>query len=244
MSDVVLHLGDCLEYMRSMPDGSVDAVITDIPYGDINHIDRLHERAKYANGPIRNLHKGLADDITFSLDELLPEFDRIARQWVIVFAGDKSGQIRTYFSNRDCMTRMGVWVKTNPTPLHGQYIWLSSLEMLTIARKHHAIFNGWCDSPVWQYPTESDLQHPTQKPLKLMKSIIVNCTQTIGIIFDPFMGSGTTGVACVQLGRRFIGCEIDPGYFAIAQKRIAQAQLQPALFQVDAPKPTQDEMEL
>jgi site-specific DNA-methyltransferase (adenine-specific) len=61
-------------------------------------------------------------------------------------------------------------------------------------------------------------------------------TQPGETIFDPFMGSGTTGVACMQLGRNFIGCEIDPGYFAIAQKRISDAAAQPALFHLDVPK--------
>jgi DNA modification methylase len=79
-------------------------------------------------------------------------------------------------------------------------------------------------------------KHPSQKPIRLLKDIIVNNTVPGDTIFDPFMGSGTTGVAAVQLGRNFIGCEIDPDYFAIAKKRIAEAQLQPALFQVDAPK--------
>jgi DNA modification methylase len=71
--------------------------------------------------------------------------------------------------------------------------------------------------------------HPHEKPVSLVRQLIdklpVECT-----IFDPFMGSGTTGVACVQLGRNFIGCEIDPKYFAIAEKRIKQAQLQEPLF--------------
>jgi DNA modification methylase len=69
-----------------------------------------------------------------------------------------------------------------------------------------------------------NLFHPHQKPLPLMKYLIERCNaQTI---FDPFMGSGTTGVACMQLGRNFIGCEIDPTYFAIAEKRIRSAQAQ------------------
>jgi site-specific DNA-methyltransferase (adenine-specific) len=68
--------------------------------------------------------------------------------------------------------------------------------------------------------------HPSQKPARLMRKLLEFISNPGDIIFDPFMGSGTTGVACVQTGRRFIGCEIDPGYFAIAEKRIKQAQLQ------------------
>lgn len=71
--------------------------------------------------------------------------------------------------------------------------------------------------------------HPTQKPLKVMRYIIENFTKIGDTIFDPFMGSGTTGVACIQTGRRFIGCEISAEYFAIAEKRIKSAVFQPSL---------------
>jgi site-specific DNA-methyltransferase (adenine-specific) len=71
-----------------------------------------------------------------------------------------------------------------------------------------------------------DNGHPTPKPLKLMLWLVGNCSKVGDLILDPFMGSGTTGVACVQTGRNFIGIEIDPGYFSIAEKRIKEAQMQ------------------
>lgn len=72
--------------------------------------------------------------------------------------------------------------------------------------------------------------HPTQKPVALMRWVLDKLNVPQGAtVFDPFMGSGTTGVACVQTGRNFIGCEIDAGYFEIARKRIESAQMQPAL---------------
>lgn len=75
--------------------------------------------------------------------------------------------------------------------------------------------------------------HPTQKPLRVMKWVIQNYTREGDTILDPFMGSGTTGVACAQLNRNFIGIEINPSYFEIAQRRIAEAQAQLMLnFQV------------
>jgi DNA modification methylase len=74
------------------------------------------------------------------------------------------------------------------------------------------------------------VNHPTQKPLKVMRYIIENFTREGDTVFDPFMGSGTTGVACVQLNRNFIGCEISPEYFGIAEKRIRQADSTPSLF--------------
>ena len=69
-------------------------------------------------------------------------------------------------------------------------------------------------------------QHPTQKPVRLLERIIALVTQPGDTIIDPFMGSGTTGVACVQTGRNFIGIEIDEGYFKIAEKRIKDAEMQ------------------
>jgi DNA modification methylase len=87
-------------------------------------------------------------------------------------------------------------------------------------RKFAYMWNGM----IKQKPEER--YHPTQKPLALMLWVLENYTNEGNTIFDPFMGSGTTGVACVQTGRNFIGCEIDPGYFEIAKKRIEAAQLQ------------------
>jgi hypothetical protein len=75
--------------------------------------------------------------------------------------------------------------------------------------------------------------HPTQKPLDLLRALL-EMLPPGATVFDPFMGSGTTGVACVRTGRNFIGCEIDPTYYAIAQRRIAEAQLQPPLFPHEA----------
>ena len=72
-------------------------------------------------------------------------------------------------------------------------------------------------------------EHPTVKPLSLMRKYVQVLAPVGGVVFDPFMGSGTTGVAALQLGRRFIGCELDPGYFAIAQRRIENAAAQPLL---------------
>ena len=72
-------------------------------------------------------------------------------------------------------------------------------------------------------------QHPTQKPLSLIKKLVCEFTNEGDTILDPFMGSGTTGVACVQTGRNFIGIEIDPTYFAIAERRIKEAEAQPRL---------------
>ena len=93
----------------------------------------------------------------------------------------------------------------------------------------------WGD--VWRFDIERGSSHPTQKPVALMRHIIKASSRNSSTILDPFMGSGTTGVACVKLGRRFIGIEIDEGYFDIACKRIEEAYRQPDMF-IERPAPS------
>ena len=81
-----------------------------------------------------------------------------------------------------------------------------------------------------QFARDEYFDHPTQKPVSLMKEMLFKFTEPHQTIYDPFMGSGTTGVACMQTGRNFIGCELEPKYYSIAEKRIKSAALQPSLF--------------
>ncbi|MHB8484081.1 MAG: DNA-methyltransferase [Nitrospiria bacterium] len=90
--------------------------------------------------------------------------------------------------------------------------------------------HSWPDkrpTDVVQAPRTGNVEHPTEKPVYLMEQIV---KWTAGVVFDPFMGSGTTGVACMNLGRKFIGIEIEPKYFDIACERISQAQKQLRMF--------------
>ena len=87
-------------------------------------------------------------------------------------------------------------------------------------------------------------EHPTQKPLPLIQWCIERLPETAQTILDPFMGSGTTGVACAKLGRKFIGIELEPKYFDIACRRIEDAYKQPDLFTAPPEKPKQEAMEL
>lgn len=83
-------------------------------------------------------------------------------------------------------------------------------------------------------------EHPSQKPIRLLRTLCGDFTEHGSTILDPFMGSGTTGVACAKLGRRFIGIELEPRYFDIACKRIDDAYRQPRLFKDEPPKPKQE----
>jgi DNA modification methylase len=190
MSDkptITLHNCDCLDFMRTMPDKSVDLCLTDPPYGlDI------------ANNPFRQAHEKSNWDESPCSDEQLAEMIRVSKEQV-VWGGN-------YF-NLPPTQCFFVWDKLQPEDFSS-----AMCEMAWVSRQSPAkMFKKW----VVNYKKF----HPTQKPDDLM----VWCLERFPdsqTIFDPFMGSGTTGVACKLLRRNFIGCEIDKKYFDLAQRRI------------------------
>jgi len=213
----ILLLGDCLEQMAGLPDSSVDMVLADIPYGEIN---------KHAGKPggIRNLHRGVADVVTFSLAPFVAELVRLCSGSFYIFCGtEQVSTLRSLFVQHGLTTRLGIWEKNNPSPLHGDKFWLSSIETCVFSRKPKATFNEWCKSSVWRHPTQPGKLHPTMKPVGLMERLILASSNPGDIILDPTMGSGTTGVAAIKTGRQFIGIERDPDYFDVASRRIAEA---------------------
>jgi DNA modification methylase len=114
---------DCIEFMKSMTDDMVDLTLTDIPYGEVNRAD---------NG-LRSLDKGLADVMQFDLTEFLNEVYRTTKGTVIIFCGkEQLSPIHKFFSEKQARhlgtVRQLVWEKTNPSPMNGQYIYLSGIE--------------------------------------------------------------------------------------------------------------------
>jgi len=214
-----LHHGDCLEVMAGIPDGSVDMILADIPYGEVNR----------ASGGLRNLDKGAADIVTFPLAAAVDECVRLATGSIYIFCGiEQVSEIRARLVSRGVSTRLGIWEKTNPSPMNGQRMWLSSVECCVVGRKANATFNEHCKSSVWRHATAQGKLHPTMKPVGLMERLILASTNPGDTVLDFTMGSGTTGVACANTGRQFIGIERDDKYFAIASERIAAAQLREA----------------
>ncbi len=204
MLNIELHNMDCLEFMRTMPDKSVDAVITDPPYGiNINKSHRLSTSRGFV---------GETWDEKPASNDQIEGILRVSHNQVI-FGGN-------YFQLPPTKCFL-IWDKQNDGRDFAdiEMAWTSYDSVARIFRKRPMNMDG-------------GKVHPTQKPSALLRWILLNYTIPGSTIFDPFMGSGTTGVACVQTGRNFIGCEIDPDYFAIAEKRIRDAQQQPNLFEV------------
>jgi DNA modification methylase len=216
---VELYLGDCREILPTL--GPVDAVITDPPYG-ISHSSNYG--ASWENTQIQN------DGDTSVRDEVLRDFENVA-----AFGTWKTPPIERTKGSL-------VWDKG---PAFGmgdlKFPWKGSWELIYIRGN---IWRGARDEGVLkghiQVSWESHGRgHPHQKPVSLCEAIIQKLPFGCSIL-DPFMGSGTTGVAAVKLGRKFIGVEIEPKYFDIARTRIALALAQPDLF-IEKPTPAKQE---
>ena len=221
MTDVKLYLGDCLEVMRGFPDKSVDAVITDPPYGMNLDTDfsKMVNRNNFKGLSAGNIYSNvIGDNRQFDPSEILKMADT-----VVLFGYD-------YFSNKlpDNSTVL-VWDKRLTES--ADKCFGSPFELLWINKKTRKRFYRvrWYGLFGTEKQDIKKRVHPTQKPIELMVKIIEDFTHEGDTILDPFMGSGTTGVACVQTGRNFIGIEISEEYFRIAEKRIAEAQKQPRL---------------
>ncbi len=206
MSNVTLYQGDCLEILPTL--GKVDAVVTDPPYG-VGFVNGYYDAGKW----VTRFHgvKIAGDDRPF---DPAPFLDY--RHVVMFGANNFSSKLPdsrgwVFWDKKPGMKKMDqgdgemIWTNKDKSIRRVVYLWNGLQRDGELGQVHY---------------------HPTQKPVELMKWLIENYAKDADTILDPFMGSGTTGVAAVQLQRNFIGIEIDPGYFAIAKKRIELAQAQ------------------
>ena len=118
---------DCMEFMKSMSQNSVDMTLTDIPYNELN---------KISSGGLREFNKGKADDITFDLFDFLEEVDRITKGTITIFCGiEQMSGIFKFFKDKGYPTRQLIWEKINPMPMNGKSVYLSALENAVWVKK-------------------------------------------------------------------------------------------------------------
>lgn len=210
---ITLMLGDCLEKMKELPDKSVDCVITDPPYGIGESLGKNITRENLAKP---NDYGYKTWDVTKPSGEYFKEIMRVSRNQII-FGGN-------YF-NLPPSSCWLVWDKENGNNDFAdcELAWTSFNTAVRLFRYR------WAGMLQGNMRHKEKRTHPTQKPVSLMKWIVQNYTKSNDLVLDPFMGSGTTGVACVQLKRRFIGIEKDEDYFHIAEKRITEWEKQERL---------------
>lgn len=217
MSDYRLYLGDYQnfsDYMGNLE--RVDALITDPPYGMGNNTDSTRfTGGKRLRGQGINDWPAIAgDNVDFDPTPLL------GFPAVILWGSNH------YAAKLPVGTTL-VWIKKNAS-LFGTF--LSDAE-IGWQKGGHGVFCHFKQFPHASRISENDgkVAHPNQKPISLMEWCVLRATNPGDTVFDPFMGSGTIGVACMRLGRNYVGCEIEPRYFEVAERRINAASLQPTL---------------
>jgi len=213
---IELKCGDCLELMKDIPDKSVDLIIIDPPYS-----------TPVITGFGRKQVKNVAD---LSIQEaymkvLKQEFERILKlnSPVFIFCDDKyfSSIYRVFYNWKN--VQMLVWDKGRigmGKPFRKRH------ELLLYANRETIDYNR--SERISHYPTilnykvvpENEKLHPAQKPKELLQDLILGFSKEKDVVLDCFMGSGSTGVACIKTNRKFIGLELDEKYFNIAKERL------------------------
>ena len=217
--NINLFNGDCLEVMKGIPDGSVDLVLTDPPY-NIARDNNFHTMGR-AGIDFGEWDKGF--DLFSYIDEVYRVLDRNGS--FIVFNDWKNlGDIVKHAEKLGFVTKdMLRLEKTNPMPRNRDRRYITDYECAIwfTMPKAKWIFNRQDDKyqrPKFVHSIDKGL-HPTQKSLKLMEELVKIHSNENQVVVDCFMGSGTTGLACKKLNRKFIGIELDETYFNIAKER-------------------------
>ena len=236
-----LKCGDCLELMKNIPDGSIDMILCDLPYGTT--------ACKW--------------DSVIPFEPLWDQYKRIIKEdgCIALFAQCPFDKVLGY-SNIDMLKYEWIIEKTKATGhLNSKKMPMKAHESVLIFYKNLPLYNpqfteghkpvhfytkhttdGRCyrktktgisgggstkrfprDVVKFKWDTQKSALHPTQKPVALLEYLVKTYTNKGDLVLDNCMGSGSTGVACVNTGRKFIGMELDPGYFEIAEKRINEA---------------------
>lgn len=221
-----IYCMDCIEGMKMIPDGSVDLIVTDPPYnigksggGDFGYKNRAY-------------HDEIADFSFGIQNDYLEEMCRVMKK-INIYIWCNKEQFRQYidfFCDKGAMLSLLCWHKTNPIPQCANK-WLGDTEYCLHFREHGVRINGsYHEKRTW-FVTNANKKdkekygHPTIKPFEIIKNLVSNSSCDGDLVLDPFIGSGTTAVACKQLGRNYIGFEKDDKHFHTAVKRVNEYQL-------------------
>lgn len=224
--------GDCYEKLKEIPDKSIDLIVIDPPYLITTTGGGIYKQKD--KGYVKQL-----DLIKDGIDEsVLEDLCRVLKK-INIYIWCSKKQIYSllrFFKAKKCNYDLLVWHKSNPLPAcNNKY--LTDTEYLLFFRETGVKIFGSFKTKFTYYITTLNTkdkklwQHPTIKPLEIIKNLIINSSNEGDTVLDCFMGSGTTGVACKQLNRNFIGIEIDEKYYNIAKERIENANSNTSIMQ-------------
>jgi site-specific DNA-methyltransferase (adenine-specific) len=235
IGDATLIHGDCREFLADLPACfRVDAVITDPPYSANTH--KMAKTNQGAGHGRKLVSFDALDDNDFR--DVTNRCLNVPTGWVVMTCDYRHAAL-LYAAPE--FVRLGVWVKPNPMPQISADRPGQGFEAVAIlhAGERPKVWNRGGGAGVWTFPVTNGAEVPTQKPLALASAFVADFTQPGETVCDPFAGSGTTGVACLLTGRKFLGIEASLTHFDVAARRLEAAHAQPRLFEEPPPKPVQ-----
>lgn len=223
-----IYCADCYDAIKKIPDKSVDCIYTDIPYeyvdGGCSSSEMALRMRKIQKVELYNEGIDLRKGIDYSI---FYEFVRVLKK-INIFIWCSKEQIfpilEWFVKNTDCTYNILTWNKTNPSPMcNGN--WLPDIEYCLYFNKKSKLNDGYELKSKWYVSQKNKKDkdhyiHPTIKPLPLVERHLLHTTQPNDIVLDTFMGSGTTAVACKNIGRNFIGFELSEKWHKIACDRL------------------------
>jgi len=241
IGDAILYLGDCLDRMKEIPDGSVDMILADIPYGTTRNkwdsiipLGPMWEQLKRVIKPNGAIVMTASQPFTSALGTSNLEMLRYSWVWQKTAATGHLNAKRMPMKNHEDIlvfyTKQPTYNPQNLIPYNKKVRRGSNGDCYGSSGKKN--FQEFTNYPrtIQEFKSVGRTVHPTQKPVELMEYLIKTYTNEGETVLDFAMGSGTTGVACVNTGRNFIGIELDPTYFDISCRRIEYAQRQESMF--------------
>jgi DNA modification methylase len=233
----VLILSDCFEYLPKIKKSSVDLILTDPPY-NISKSSNFHKISETASDELKTKYTSHKIDFGYwdkeiDLDQLFFEFYRILRPGgavIIFFDIWKSGIVKEFaLKNKFKQPRIGQWLKTNPVPINSKTNYLSNCSeyFFTFIKGKNPTFNSKYDMGIYRFPLchgKERLDHPTQKPLELIKELLIKHSNLEDLVLDPFSGTSTLAVASMETGRNWICVERDKNYYELSKSRIEKVQ--------------------
>lgn len=228
---------DCFEYLEKIEDCSIDLILTDPPY-IISRQSNFSKVSESATDFIKTKYtKHTIDfgswDSEFDLDKLFNEYYRVLKKGgtlVMFFDGWKSNQLKEMAEKYNFkQPRIGLWIKSNPVPINSKINYLSNAQefFFSFVKDKKPTFNSEYDNAIYKYPLchgKERLEHPTQKPLNLIKDLIEKHSNPGDMVLDTFSGSGTVAIACLQLDRKFLCVEKDERYYNMSLDRLKKYQ--------------------
>jgi len=219
----IIYNENCMDTMSDMEDESIDLIVADPPYG-MNF--RSNHRIERYDDIFWDDNLDWLDDWSLQTHKILKE-----NSHMYVFCSFHNVDIFKQTLQRDFMFKnILIWEKNNTSmgDLKGDYA--PKYEMILFVTKGRRLLNGRRDANILKFPRTGNRMHPTQKPEQLISYLINKSSEKDEIVYDPFVGSGTTALSALNLGRRYIGSEINEDYYKISLDRIKQMEEQGTLF--------------